>query len=153
MPPPAGGFFIPKLNITRLIVNSRLLTFTALHLSTMKKLVRQTEMLLHAALTGILLLRGGQLILSHMYYPGVILLGLMSITMMITLFWKRLRLAPRDARMACYYLETPALLLNYVVFNTIGATLAAQVCLIATVALPFLGFATAIKTHRKRKVV
>lgn len=146
------AFFVPKLNICSFFVRNQFTNFTASHLTTMKKLARKIEMLLHALLTGVLIFRAVLLIKDGLYYPGGIMMGLLLAAVVISLFWKQLKLAPRDARLACYYLEAPTLLLNYVVFNIEGDVLAAQVCLIATVSLPFIGYATAIKTHRKRKV-
>lgn len=117
----------------------------------MNRTLRTTEMLLHGLITGLLLLLSVKLMSLGMYYPGGIIAGFSLTAVFITMNWKRLKLVPATARLACYYLEGFSLLVNWAAYHSIGNEILARISLIAAIMLPFIGFASSLKTHKNRK--
>lgn len=117
----------------------------------MKKALRKLEMLLHSAITAGLLIVSAKMILSGLYFPGSILAGLVIAATCISLFWKKLGMSPRYARLTCYYLEAPAFLICWLHFKLAHESMLAQAYLMAAVIFPFFGYISSIKTYKTKK--
>lgn len=119
----------------------------------MKRTLRRAEMLLHTTLITALLVYSIRVILSGMYFPGMLMLGFVLMAVVVTLNWKKLRLLPRNARLCCYYLEGLVFLINWILCVSTSYQELARISLIAAVALPFLGFMASVKTYKTKKRV
>ena len=115
----------------------------------MKIILRKTEMLLHSVIIALLLWKGVMLFMSGMHFPALLILGLSLMAMVISIYWKKFRLLPREAREACYYIEGGVFLILYVLCNAHERNLA-QLLLMAAIVFPFIGFATSLKTGRRK---
>jgi hypothetical protein len=115
----------------------------------MKKILRKIELLLHSLIIALLLWKGILLLSEGMYFPALLIMGLSLTAIIIALYWKKFRLAPREARQACYYIEGPVFLILYILCTTHERNLA-QVLLMAAILFPFIGFATSLKTRRRK---
>ena len=116
---------------------------------TMKKVMLKIEMVLHIAVMAFLLFHAVQMIVSKMYYPGIILIFLTGIAIAITLFWKRLNITPSNARLACYYLLTPSFIICWIMYTLQDRPLLAQAFLMGAVMFPFFGYISNIKTKKR----
>ncbi|MFP9099720.1 hypothetical protein ACLI09_11755 [Flavobacterium sp. RHBU_24] len=117
----------------------------------MKRILRKTEILLHSVIIALVLWKGILLFREGMYFPAGLVTGLSLTAMAITIYWKKLRLAPREARQASYYIEGLAFLTLYVLCTTHERNLA-QLLMMASIVFPFIGFATSLKTSKKKVV-
>jgi hypothetical protein len=117
----------------------------------MKKALRKLEMLLHSAIITGLLVVSIKMILSGLYFPGSILTGLAIAAACISLFWKKLNMSPRYARLTCYYIEAPAFLICWLHFKLGHEPMLAQAYLMAAVIFPFFGYISSIKTYKTKK--
>lgn len=114
----------------------------------MKRILRKLELLLHSVIIALVLWKGILLFSEGMYFPAVLVTGLSLTAMAITLYWKKFRLVPRQARQASYYLEGVIFLIIYALCTAHERNLA-QVLLMGAIVFPFIGFATSLRTKRK----
>lgn len=82
------------------------------------------------------------------YYPGGILLGLALTILIISIYWRRLNIKPRQARVTCYYLEAPALLLMAYVLHLEGNESLPHVFLLSAFIYPAMGFISSKRFKR-----
>ena len=115
----------------------------------MKRILRKLELLLHSFIIALILWKGILLFTTGMYFPALLIMGLSLTTIVISINWKKFKLAPREARQACYYIEGPVFLILYVLCTTHERNLA-QVLLMAAIVFPFIGFATSLKTGKRK---
>ena len=115
----------------------------------MKRFLRKTEMLLHSVIIALLIWKGVMLFNAGMYFPALLIFGLLLTAMVISIYWKKFKLAPRQARQACYYIKGPVFLILYILCTTHERNLA-QVMLMAAIVFPFIGFATSLKTSKRK---
>ena len=134
------------LNRQRLNTNGIFLEYIEM---IMKKFLRITEILLHSVIIALVLWKGFLLFKIGLYFPALMIMGLSLITISITIYWKKLRLAPRQARQACYYLEGVIFLILYALCTVHERNLA-QVLLMAAILFPFIGFVTSLITSRRK---
>ena len=114
---------------------------------------RLLEMLLHSITVAALLLKSFDEIAKGLFFPGFIILGLAVTAMVITFFWKQLNMAPRIARLACYYLEAPAMLITSFIFHSEQNARLSQLFLIIAISGPVYGFLTSVKKRKGRAAV
>jgi hypothetical protein len=110
-----------------------------------KKTFRKLEVLLHFLTTFILLIKGCDELNKRLYFPGGIILGLALTILVITIFWKPLYIAPKQARIVCYYLESPALLITAYVLYLEDKPFLPHIFFIAAMLYPVTGFITSKK--------
>jgi hypothetical protein len=115
----------------------------------MKKILRKLELLLHSVIIALVLWKGILLFSEGMYFPALLTMGLSLTAIIISLYWKKFRLAPRQARQASYYLEGVIFLIIYALCTAHERNLA-QVLLMAAIVFPFIGFATSLKTGKRK---
>ncbi len=77
-----------------------------------KKTARKLEYFLHFITALLLILKGVDEIIKELYYPGFIILGLATTVLIVAFFWRSLKIKPKQARIICWYLESPALLVT-----------------------------------------
>jgi hypothetical protein len=106
----------------------------------MRKAKRYFEFFVHLVIIGALLYKGYDEVTKHLYFPGIIILGLSAIAMVITFFWKQFKMPPRLARQSCYYIETLALLLTAYVYYLEKNIAFTNYCIITGVACAVVGF-------------
>ena len=116
-----------------------------------KKQVRRLELLLHLLTSAILLLKGFDLVQRKLYFPGGIILGLALIVLLIITLWRPLKIKPRQARVTCYYLETPALLVIAYVLHLEQKEFMPYIFFISAILYPAVGFISSKKFKKIRK--
>jgi amino acid permease len=117
----------------------------------MKKIQRQSEVALHALVIAALLTISIRLVTQNMLFPALIIGCLSATAIAVTLFWKPFKIKPKQARLASFYLECPALLLCRFMFGQQHETNMAQLYLLAGIALPAFGYLTSIKPKKIKK--
>ncbi len=110
-----------------------------------KRTFRKLEALLHFLTGLVLLLKGIDLITRHLYFPASILLGLGLAIFIVNFFWRRLQIKPKQARVLCYYLESPALLVTSYVLYLEHTDNFPHIFLIAAILYPAMGFISSKK--------
>ena len=115
-----------------------------------KKTFRRLEVALHFLTASIILIKAADLLLRGVYYPGGILLGLALTIFTIALYWRPLKIKPRQARVLCYYLESPALLVMAYVLHLEGKESLPHVFLISAIIYPAMGFISSKKFKRMK---
>lgn len=113
-----------------------------------KKTFRKLEVLLHFLTAFVLLLKGCDELNRGLYFPGIIILGLAATILTITIYWKKLHIKPKQARLICYYLESPALLIISYVLYLEDKTSLPYIFFIAAILYPAMGFITSKKFHK-----
>jgi hypothetical protein len=116
-----------------------------------KKTFRKLEALLHFLTALVLLLKGVDLIARKLYFPGVILLGLAMVILVISIFWRKIGIKPKQGRIICYYLESPALLITAYVLYLENKENFPHIFLIAALIYPMMGFISSRKFKRIKK--
>lgn len=116
-----------------------------------KKTVRKVEFLLHIVTASLLLLKGYLLVVGHLYFPGAIVLALGVSVLIVMLFWRFLRITPKEARVACYYIEMPALFIIAYALYLEGKEFAPYIFFIAALLYPMAGFISSKKFKRLKK--
>jgi hypothetical protein len=110
-----------------------------------KKTFRKLEIFLHILTATMLLLKGSDEVIKHLYFPGFILIGLGLLVILICLFWRKFSIRPKQARIMCYYFEAPALfLISYMLYLEKNEALP-QFFLLAGMLYPMLGFISSKK--------
>ncbi|RWX00790.1 hypothetical protein [Flavobacterium cerinum] len=115
-----------------------------------KKTFRKLEVLLHFLTAFILLLKGCDELNRGLYFPGCIILGLAITILVITIYWKKLYIKPKQARIVCYYLEAPALLITSYVLYLENKLFLPDIFFIAAILYPAMGFITSKKFNQIR---
>ncbi len=118
-----------------------------------KKTLRQLEILLHILTVIILVLKAGDELSRKLYFPAFITLGLAAIVVSLLFFWKVFRLSPKQSRLMCYYIETPALVLTSYVLYLEKKETAASIAIIAALLYPMVGFVSSKKFKKLKKPV
>ena len=113
-----------------------------------KKTFRRLEILLHFLTAFIILIKAADLMARGVYYPGGILSGLAFTILIISLYWRRLDIKPRQARVTCYYLEAPALLVMAYVLHLEGNESLPHVFIISAIIYPAMGFISSKRFKR-----
>ena len=116
-----------------------------------KKTFRKLEALLHFLTALVLLLKSIDLIVSKLYFPGSILLGLAVIILIISIFWRKVGIKPKQGRIICYYLESPALLITAYVLSLEDKGNFPHIFLIAAILYPAMGFISSRKFKKLKK--
>lgn len=116
-----------------------------------KKTFRKLEMLLHFLTAFILLIKGGDELSKGLYFPGFIILGLAFVILTIIIFWKTLYISPKQARLVCYYLEAPALLITSYVLYLEEKPFLPYIFFVAAMFYPMVGFITSKKASYFKK--
>lgn len=117
----------------------------------MKVQLRSAEIFLHAVITAVICFLGGKLLVIGMLYPSLIILTLCITMIHISIFWKKLKMYPAQARLACYYLEGLSFLVCWATYNSLANIALSKICLIAAIMLPFIGFISSLKTYKNKK--
>lgn len=116
-----------------------------------KKAVRKIEVLLHLLTATLFLLKGFDEFLRKLYFPGVIITGLALAVLTVLFLWRQLGIKPRQARISCYYLESPALLtISYVLYLEEKEFLP-HVFLLSAFLYPAVGFVSSKKFKQIKK--
>ncbi len=110
-----------------------------------KKTFRKLEVLLHFLTAFVLLLKGCDELNKRLYFPGLIILGLAITILTITIYWKKLYIKPKQARLVCYYLESPALLITSYMLYLENKMFLPYIFFIASILYPAMGFITSKK--------
>ncbi|MCW4470443.1 hypothetical protein OGH69_15840 [Flavobacterium sp. MFBS3-15] len=118
-----------------------------------KKTFRKLEVLLHILTAAILLLKGFDEVVKRLYFPGCILLGLGLLVLIISLFWRKLGIKPKQARIMCYYIEAPALFLISYMLHLEKKGALPQFFLLAGMLYPMLGFISSKKFKKINKSI
>lgn len=118
-----------------------------------KKTLRRLELLLHLTTSVVLILKGYSEVIEGKFFPGFILTGLALIVPIILFLWKVLHIKPREARVACYYIESPALLVAAYTLYLEGREFHPYLFFIAGLLYPAVGFISSKKFKRLRKSV
>lgn len=116
-----------------------------------KKTFRKLEVLLHFVTAFILIIKGVDEMSRRLYFPGSIILGLALSILVITIFWKTLFISPKQARLVCYYLEAPALLITSYVLYLEGKQFLPHLFFIAAMLYPMVGFLSSKKPKDLKK--
>ncbi len=116
-----------------------------------KRTFRKLELLLHILTSLVLLLKGYDEVLKGLYFPGCILWGLALLVLIISLFWRKLGIKPKQARIMCYYIEAPALFLTAYVLHLEEKEALPQIFLLAGMLYPMLGFISSKKFRKLNK--
>ena len=116
-----------------------------------KKTIRSIEYLLHVITVMILLLKGSMEISKGLYFPGFLLTAPAITVLSIILFWRKLNIPPKHARVASYYIEAPALLIAAYVLHLEGKELHPYFFFIAAVLYPVVGFISTKKFKQLKK--
>jgi hypothetical protein len=116
-----------------------------------KKTVRKLELVLHFLTMLLLLIKGFDEISRRLYFPGGIITGLALIVLTILLFWKPLKIKPKQARIICYYVESPALLLTAYMLYLEQKEFLPHIFFIAGFMYPAVGFISSKKFKRLKK--
>lgn len=114
-------------------------------------MVRRAEMVLHSVTSLLLLLKAADEFGKRLYFPGGILLGLSLCVLCLLFFWRRLGVTPRQARVACYYIEAPALCITAYIFSLEQKELLTYLFSISAVLYPAVGFVSSKKFKRIKK--
>ncbi|WP_297333233.1 hypothetical protein [Flavobacterium sp.] len=116
-----------------------------------KRTVRRLEYFLHFLTALLLLIKGIHEISKGLYYPGIIIAGLSVTVFTIILFWRKLKIKPKQARVICWYLEAPALLLSSYMLYLEKKEFMPYLFFLAAVMYPAMGFISSKKFKRLRK--
>ncbi|WP_294824844.1 hypothetical protein [uncultured Flavobacterium sp.] len=116
-----------------------------------KRTFRKLEIFLHILTSAILLLKGFDEVVKHLYFPGFILIGLGLLVLTITIFWRRLGIRPKQARIMCYYIEAPALFIIAYMLHLEKKEALPQIFILAGMLYPMLGFISSKKFKRINK--
>jgi hypothetical protein len=116
-----------------------------------KKTVRSLEYFLHIMTGVILLLKGYMEMNVGLYFPGFLLTAPAFTVLIIILFWRKLNIPPKHARVACYYIEAPALLVAAYVLHLEGKELHPYFFFIAAMLYPVVGFISTKKFKKLKK--
>lgn len=115
-----------------------------------KKTFRKLEVLLHFLTSFVLLIKGCDELNRRLYFPGGIILGLAITILVIIIFWKPLYIRPKQARLVCYYLEAPALLITSYVLYLENKPFLPYIFFIAAMLYPAMGFMTSKKFNQTK---
>jgi hypothetical protein len=116
-----------------------------------KRTVRKVELFLHILTACLLLLKGYLQMSKHLYFPGLIILALGICVLTISLLWKVFRITPKEARVACYYIEAPALMIISYMLHLEDKEFAPYLFLIAGLLYPVAGFISSKRFKKLRK--
>lgn len=116
-----------------------------------KKIVRRAEVFLHLVTSSVLILKSADEFGKRLYFPGGILLGLALCVLCLLFLWRRLAILPRHARVACYYIEAPALFVTAYVFSLEQKELLTYLFLLSAILYPAVGFVSSKKFKRIKK--
>jgi len=116
-----------------------------------KRTFRKLEIFLHFLTSAILLIKGFDEIVKHLYFPGLILVGLGLLVIIITFFWRKLGIRPKQARIMCYYIEAPALFIIAYMLHLEKKEALPHIFLLAGMLYPMLGFISSKKFKRINK--
>jgi len=116
-----------------------------------KRTARKLEFFLHILTAFLLLLKGYSQIRLHLYFPGGILLFLAATVLVLILSWKPLGVKPKQARIACYYIESAALFITSYIFLLEGKDTHPYIFFLAAILYPVLGFISSKKFRQLRK--
>ena len=113
-----------------------------------KKNIRRLETLLHILTSIILLIKGYDQFTKGIYFPAFILFGFGFLVLSIILFWRKLKIRPKQARVSCYFIESPALLVTAYILSLEGRDSLPFIFSLAALLYPAVGF---ISTKKARK--
>ena len=116
-----------------------------------KKTARRLEYFLHFITALLLILKGIDEIIKELYYPGFIIIGLAVTVLIIAFFWRSLKIKPKQARIICWYLESPALLVTSYMLYLERKEFMPHIFLLAAIMYPAMGFISSKKFKRIRK--
>lgn len=114
-----------------------------------KKTVRRLEYFLHILTALILLLKGSFEVSKGLLFPAFIITVPALTVLAILLLWRKLKITPKHARIVCYYIETPALLVSAYVLHLEGKELQPYFFFLAALLYPVVGF---ISTKKFKKI-
>lgn len=116
-----------------------------------KKTSRKLEFFLHILTSIVLLLKGLTEINAGLYISGSIII-LFSLLVPFFIFgWKLLKIRPRQAKIACYYLESPALFATSYVLYLEGREFSPYIFALAAILYPAVGFISSRKFKNMKK--
>jgi len=116
-----------------------------------KRTARQLEFALHILTAVVLALKGYSEVTQGKPFPGLIILGIAAIVPVLLLLWRPLKMTPKQARIACYYVESPAMFLTAYMLYLEGREFHPYLFLIAALLYPAAGFISSKKFKRIRK--
>lgn len=116
-----------------------------------KKTVRRLEYFLHILTAIILLLKGSFEISKGLFFPAFIITAPALTVLVILLFWRKLKITPKHARVFCYYIEAPALLISAYVLHLEGKELQPYLFFLAALLYPVVGFISTKKFKKLKK--
>lgn len=113
-----------------------------------KRTIRNLEIFLHFLTAFILLIKGYDEIKKGLYYPALIIIGLAMTVLIIMIFWRKLRIRPKEARTACYYIESPAMFITAYVLYLEQKESLPPIFIMAGIIYPAVGFISSKKFKR-----
>lgn len=116
-----------------------------------KRQMRSIERVLHIITILILLVKAADLIKKNLFFPASIILMLAFTTVAILLFRRKMRIRPRHARIICFYLESPALLVIAYSLHLEGKEMLPYIFFIAGLIYPMAGFISSKKFKQIKK--
>ncbi len=117
-----------------------------------KKTIRRLEIFLHILTAVILLLKGYDQLSKGIYFPAFILFGFGLLVITIILFWRQLKIRPKQARVSCYFIEAPALLVTAYVLSLEGRDSLPYIFSLASLLYPAVGFISTKSARTPRKL-
>ena len=113
-----------------------------------KKAFRRLEYFLHFLTELLLLIKGADEVSRGLYFPGLIITALALTVLVISLFYRRLKIRPKQARTICWYIEAPALLVTAYMLYLEKREFAPHIFLLAAIMYPAMGFISSKKFKR-----
>ena len=113
-----------------------------------KRILRRLELIILLLTPVLLLLKAYDEIIRRVFFPAFIILGICIVLLAVLIFWKALQIAPKQARILCYYIATPAFIIAYYMSCLENKRHMATIFLFAALLYPLAGF---IFTKRQKK--
>lgn len=105
-----------------------------------KRTLRRLELLILGLTPILLLFKAYDEILRKVFFPAFIILGLCIVLLIVLIFWKPLNIAPKQARILCYYIAAPAFIIACYMSYLENKKHMATLFLCAALLYPLAGF-------------
>ena len=116
-----------------------------------KKTARKLEYFLHFITALLLIIKGIDEVVKGLYFPASIILGIALLVFILIFFWRKLKIKPKQVRITCWYLESPALLVVSYVLHLEKKEFTPYIFLLAAIMYPAMGFISSKKFKKIRK--
>ncbi|OIQ21008.1 MAG: hypothetical protein BM557_04400 [Flavobacterium sp. MedPE-SWcel] len=116
-----------------------------------KKTARKLESFLHFVTALLLIIKGVDQLIKGLYYPATIIMGLAVIILVIVLFWKSLKMKPKKARIACWYVASPAFVVMAYILYLEKKEFLPHFFILLAMMYPVMGFISSKKFKKMKK--